>query len=73
MKVELTKKEKILVSTILCLIFVHVVHGMLDQIGVIGGVVFTDYAFPVTSFVLFSWSWVIIIINSIRFVFEQFS
>lgn len=70
---ELTKRERILVSIILCLFFVHVVHGMLDQFGVIGYAVFTDYWLLVSFFVLFVWSWFIMILNSIGIVFEQFS
>ncbi|MDD3246774.1 MAG: hypothetical protein PHF18_07985 [Methanosarcina sp.] len=72
-KVELTKRDKILVSIILCLLFVHVVHGMLDQLGVIGYAVFTDYWLPVSFFVLFVWSWLIMILNTIGIVFEQYS
>ena len=34
-KLELRKRDKILISIILCLFFVQVVHGMLDQLGVI--------------------------------------
>lgn len=72
-KLRLTKRDKILTSIILCLLFVHVVHGMLDQLGVIGYAVFTDYIFPVSFFVLFMWSWLIMILNSIGIVFEQYS
>lgn len=67
-KLELTKRDKILVSIILCLFFVHVVHGMLDQLGVIGYAVFTDYALPISFFVLFVWSWLIMILNTIGIV-----
>ena len=73
MKVELTKKDKILVSIILCLFFVHVLHGMLDQLGVVDYAVFTDYWLPVSFFVLFVMSWLIMILNSIGIVFEQYS
>ncbi len=72
-KLDLTKKDKILVSIILCLFFVHIVHGMLDQLGVIGYAVFTDYALPVSFFVLFVWSWIIMILNSIGIIYEQYS
>ena len=72
-KLELTKKDKILVSIILCLFFVQVIHGMLDQLGVVDYTVFTDYALPVSFFVLFVFSWLIMILNSIGIVFEQFS
>lgn len=72
-KLELTKKDKILISIILCLFFVHIVHGMLDQLGVIGYTVFTDYALPVSFFVLFVWSWIIMILNSIGIIYEQYS
>jgi hypothetical protein len=72
-RLELTKRDKILVSIILCLSFVHIVHGMLDQLGIIGYAVFTDYALPVSFFVLFVWSWLIMILNSIGIVFEQYS
>ena len=70
-KLKLTKRDKILVSTILCLLFVHVVHGMLDQLGVIGYALFTDYDLPVSFFVLFVLSW-LMILNSINIVFEQY-
>ena len=72
-KLELTKRDKILVSIILCLFFVHVLHGMLDQLGVIGMAVFTDYWLPVSFFVLFVLSWIIMILSSIGTLFEQFS
>jgi len=72
-KLELTKRDTILVSIILCLIFVHVIHGMLDQLHIVGYAVFTDYWLPVSFFVLFVWSWLIMILNSIGIVFEQFS
>lgn len=72
-KLGLTKRDKILTSIILCLLFVHVVHGMLDQLGVIGYAVFTDYVLPVSFFVLFVWSWLIMILNSIGIVYEQYS
>ena len=72
-KLELTKKDKILVSIILCLFFVHVLHGMLDQLGVISMAVFTDYWLPVSFFVLFVMSWLIMILTSIGIVFEQYS
>lgn len=72
-KLKLTKRDKILVSIILCLFFVQVVHGMLDQLGVIDYAVFTDYALPVSFFVLFVWSWIIMILNTIGIVFEQYS
>jgi len=72
-KLELRKRDKILISIILCLFFVQVVHGMLDQLGVIDYAVFTDYWIPVSFFVLFVWSWLIMILNSIGIVFEQFS
>lgn len=51
----------------------NVVHGMLDQLGVIGYTVLTDYALPVSFFVLFVWSWLIMILNLIGIVFEQYS
>ena len=70
---HLRKRDKILISIILCLFFVQVVHGMLDQLGVIDYAVFTDYWIPVSFFVLFVWSWLIMILNSIGIVFEQFS
>jgi len=72
-KLELRKRDKILISIILCLFFVQVVHGMLDQLGVIDYAVFTDYWIPVSFFVLFMWSWLIMIFNAIGIVFEQFS
>lgn len=72
-KLGLTKRDKILTSIILRLLFVHVVHGMLDQLGVVGYAVFTDYVLPVSFFVLFVWSWLIMILNSIGIVFEQYS
>ena len=72
-KLELRKRDKILISIILCLFFVQVVHGMLDQLGVVDYAVFTDYWIPVSFFVLFVWSWLIMILNSIGIVFEQFS
>jgi hypothetical protein len=72
-KMELTEKDKILVSIILCLFFVQVIHGMLDQLGVIGMAVFTDYWLPISFFVLFLWSWGIMILSSIGIIFEQFS
>jgi len=72
-KVELTKRDKILVSIILCLFFVHVIHGMLDQLGVVDYAVFTDYWLPVSFFVLFVWSWLIMILSSIGIIFEQLS
>ncbi len=72
-KLELRKRDTILISIILCLFFVQVVHGMLDQLGVIDYAVFTDYWIPVSFFVLFMWSWLIMILNSIGIVFEQFS
>ena len=72
-KLELTKRDKILVSIILCLFFVHVLHGMLDQLGVIGMAVFTDYWLPVSFFVLFVLSWIIMILSSIGTLFAQFS
>jgi hypothetical protein len=49
------------------------IHGILDQIGVIGYAVFTDYTLPVSFLALFVWSWVIMIINLIDIVFEQLS
>ena len=67
-KMELTEKDKILVSIILCLFFVQVMHGMLDQLGVISMAVFTDYWLPVSFFVLFVWSWGIMIISPICLV-----
>ena len=72
-KLELRKRDTILISIILCLFFVQVVHGMLDQLGVIDYAVFTDYWIPVSFFVLFMWSWLIMIFNAIGIVFEQFS
>jgi len=72
-KLELRKRDKNLISIILCLFFVQVVHGMLDQLGVVDYAVFTDYWIPVSFFVLFVWSWLIMILNSIGIVFEQFS
>lgn len=72
-KLELTKIDKNLISIILGLFFVHIVHGMLDQLHVVGYAVFTDYWLPVSFFVLFVWSWCIMILNSIGIVFEQFS
>ena len=77
-KVELTKKDKILVSIILCLFFVQVMHGMLDHLSVLIDhhglyTVFTDYWLPVSFFVLFVWSWLIMILCPIGIVFEQFS
>ena len=72
-KLELTKIDKNLISIILGLFFVHIVHGMLDQLHVVGHAVFTDYWLPVSFFVLFVWSWMIMILNTIGIVFEQFS
>ena len=72
-KLELTKRDKILVSIILCLFFVQVIHGMLDQLGVVDYTVFTDYWLPVSFFVLFVLSWLIMILSSIGIIFEQFS
>jgi len=72
-KLELTKRDKILVSIILCLFFVQVIHGMLDQLGVVDYAVFTDYWLPVSFFVLFVLSWLIMILIPIGIVFEQFS
>lgn len=72
-KLELRKRDKILISIILCLFFVQIVHGMLDQLGVVSYAVFTDYWIPVSFFVLFVFSWLIMILNSIGIVFEQFS
>ena len=72
-KLELTKRDKILVSIILCLFFVQVIHGMLDQLGVVDYAVFTDYWLPVSFFVLFVLSWLIMILSSIGTIFEQFS
>lgn len=70
-KIELTKRDKILVSIILCLFFLHVALGMLDQLGVMGYAVFTDYTLPVLFLVLFVWSW-LIILNLSGSVFEQY-
>ena len=75
-KLELTKRDKILVSIILCLFFVHVIHGMLDHLSVLiyhHGLytVFTDYWLPVSFFVLFVWSWGIMIIAPIGLVLEH--
>lgn len=72
-KLELTKIDKNLISIILGLFFVHIVHGMLDQLHVVGHAVFIAYWLPVSFFVLFVWSWCIMILNSIGIVFEQFS
>jgi len=72
-KLELTKIDKNLISIILGLFFVHIVHGMLDQLHVVGHAVFTAYWLPVSFFVLFVWSWCIMILNTIGIVFEQFS
>ncbi|RZN41472.1 MAG: hypothetical protein EF813_02550 [Methanosarcinales archaeon] len=70
---ELTKRDNILVSIISCLFFVHVIHGMLDQLGVVDHTVFTDYWLPVSFFVLFVWSWCIMILGAIEIVSGQFS
>jgi hypothetical protein len=72
-KVELTKRDKILVSIILCLFFVQVIHGMLDHLSVLIyhhglSTVFTDYWLPVSFFVLFVWSWLIMILSPIFLV-----
>ena len=72
-KLELTKIDKNLISIILGLLFVQIVHGMLDQLHVVSYAVFTDYWLPVSFFVLFVLSWFIMILNSIGIVFEQFS
>jgi len=74
-KMELTEKDKILVSIILCLFFVHVIHGIYGTFITSHSAytVFDDYWLPVSFFVLFVWSWGIMILNSIGIVFEQFS
>ena len=72
-KLELAKRDGILVSIILGLFFVQIVHGMLDQLHIVGYAVFTDYWLPVSFLVLFVWSWLIMIFNAIGIVFEQFS
>ena len=72
-KQELEKRDRILVLTILCLFFVQVLHGLLNQLGVVDHAVLTDYWLPVSFFVLFVFSWLIIILNSIGIIFEQFS
>jgi hypothetical protein len=75
-KLELTKRDKILVSIILCLFFVHVIHGMLDHLSVLIyhhglSTVFTDYWLPVSFFVLFVWSWSIMILSPIFLVLKH--
>lgn len=74
-KMELTEKEEILASIILCLFLVHVIHGIYGTFITSHSAytVFEDYWLPVSFFVLFVWSWSIIITNSIGFIFEQFS
>jgi hypothetical protein len=52
---------------------VHVVHGMLDQLGVIGYAMLIDYKLPVSSLYYLCGSWLIMILNSIGIVFEQYS
>ena len=70
---ELTKRDNILISIISCLFFVQVIHGMLDQLGVVDYTVFTDYWLPVSFFVLFVWSWHIMVLSAIEIVSGQFS
>jgi hypothetical protein len=77
-KMELTKRDKILASVILCLLLVHVIHGMLDHLSVLiyhHGLytVFTDYGFimGIGLFVLFVFSWVIMILTPINLVLEH--
>ena len=72
-KLKLTKKEKILSWIVLSLFLVHIIHGMLDKLGIVGQTVLTDYWYPLSFFILFIWSWFIIIINSIGIVFKPFS
>ena len=72
-ELKLTKRKKILNSIILGLLLVQVIQGMLDKLGIIGYAIFTDYWFPVSFFVLFIWSWFIIVVNSIGIIFSQFS
>ncbi|MFY1113396.1 MAG: hypothetical protein AB3K77_17210 [Methanosarcinaceae archaeon] len=71
-KLELTKRDQILVSIIFCLFFVHVVLGMLVQLGVKESSLFTLYTLPVSFLALFVWSWFIMTHNLIGIVFEQY-
>lgn len=72
-KMELTEKDKILVSIILCLFFVHVIHGVYGTFitSHSAGTVFDDYWLPVSFFVLFVWSWGIMILSPIHLVLEH--
>jgi len=69
-KMELTEKDKILVSIILCLFFVHVIHGVYGTFITSHSAytVFDDYWLPVSFFVLFVWSWLIMILSPIFLV-----
>ena len=73
-KLQLAKKDKIMVSIILSLLFVHVVHGMLDQLGIVPyGAVFLRYGFimGIGLFVLFVFSWFIMVLTPILLVLEH--
>jgi len=72
-KLELTEKDKILVSIILCLFFVHVIHGIYGTFITSHSAytVFDDYWLPVSFFVLFVWSWGIMILSPIFLVLEH--
>ena len=68
-KMELTKKDKILVSVILCLTFVHVAHGILYHLGIASDLPFVGLISLLV--VLFVYNWVVMIATPIYLVFEH--
>ncbi len=69
---ELTKKDKILISVIVCLLFVHVVYGVIDLISTIiyrHGLasVFKGDGFG-GAFILFVFSWIIMVLFPVKLV-----
>ena len=69
---ERTKKDKILISVIVCLLFVHVVYGVIDLITIIDrpGPVFKGDGLG-GALILFVFSWIIMIFSPINLVLEH--